>query len=187
MKKQRKSYLGQILLYGSALLVLAVFFCQNAAAWELHLTDVRNSAGKPLPVGATIPPFRMTDSAGRVVESAELPRRYVLVISFTGCPGGEAILEDCGDSGVYLEVPDVYMVYVEAQTPEEREKVAELARRYKKVSVLEDMENSVKWGFRCTGFPTTLIVEDGKVVQKTVGYQEKAYEIESWDIEAEKG
>ena len=33
-----------------------------------------------------------------------------------------------------------------------------------------DYENSVKWSFRCNEFPTTLVLENGKVVSKEVGY-----------------
>lgn len=79
------------LLYGFAALVLLVFLGKNTAAYEAHLTDVRNSAGPPLPVGAEVPEFSMEDSDGAILESSQLPETSTLVLAIVGlplCPGG---------------------------------------------------------------------------------------------------
>ena len=155
------------LLYGFAALVLLVFLGKNTAAYEAHLTDVRNSAGPPLPVGAEVPEFSMEDSDGAILESSQLPETSTLVLAIVGCPYAQAVLSDLNAKE---GVENVYAVYIGVGSKEDQEKFEEFTRNYENLHIMLDHKNSVKWSFRTDSYPTTFTLKGGKIVQKEVGY-----------------
>lgn len=163
---KRKPKWTSLCLYGIAAAVLAVFMYLNAEAYNTHVIDIQNSAAPPLPVGAAVPPFSGTDDAGNVISSGDLGERYTLIISIPGCPGLEATLADFESSP-----PGPRAAFaVSVERSEHREKLAELAEEFPSTPIYTDYENSVKWGFRYSSFPTVLEVEKGIIVSKHIGY-----------------
>lgn len=156
--------------YVIAALVLVLFLDKNTSAYETHLIDVRNSAGPPLAVGADVPEFTVKDAEGGLFNSSQLPERCVLVIGNTSCPHFRDAMRDYNTAGNYRGVSSLYAVYLEVQRTEDKEAVEKAAKEFNGISICTDYENSVKWAFRCDYFPTTFLVENGKVVSKEVGY-----------------
>ena len=64
----------------------------------------------------------------------------------------------------------LYTSYLGAQNKADRKAVIKATEEFEGIHIFMDYENSVKWSFRCNEFPTTLVLENGKVVSKEVGY-----------------
>ncbi len=177
MKQRTKiSKACSFLLYGLAFAVLLLFLQKNHSAYALHLQDVKNSAGPPLAVGASVPSFAVETLDGRRLSSRDLPEKYVLVLASTRCPYAKAALESLEQEGQYRGITDIYGVYLAGLSSEEAEEAAALGSQWKNVTTAFDLENSVKWGFRCSSFPTILIVERGKLTARQTGWQGEATE-----------
>ncbi len=157
-------------LYILAAVILLVFLQKNHAAYEYHLLDVRNSAGPPLPAGAALPEISAETVDGRLLESGDLPERFVLILSDIGCTVTPALLEDCQINGGYQGISPVYAIYSGIYTDEDRQRLTEIARQYDGLHILQDCQNSVKWSFKYDRAPILYVVENGRTVLKNVGY-----------------
>ena len=169
MKQRLLKYLSWT-PYVIASLILVFFLGKNTSALEAHLIDVRNSVRSPLAVGADVPDFTMEDVEGRMLKSSQLPEKCVLVIGDTGCLYFLEAMRSYNAAGNYQGISSLYAVYLGAQNKADRKAVIKATEEFEGIHIFMDYEHSVKWSFRCNEFPTTLVLENGKVVSKEVGY-----------------
>ncbi len=166
---KRISYIAQILLYTAAVCVLIFFLYKNNLAYEEHMTDLRNSAGKPLTVGAELPAFTMTNiRTGEVIDSTTLDR-YVLVVSSPECPYTRQALGDIKESGSLAGLTDIYVVFTGSISDADLDYLITSTESYENFTICVENYNSVKWGFKDTASPTIYASEDGKVFYKSIG------------------
>lgn len=175
-RKTKISKTASLLLYVLALVVLFSFLQKNHTAYALHMEDVKNSAKPPLAIGADVPNFTLQTIEGSLLSSSELPEKYVLVLVSTDCPYAKTALEFLEQEGQHQGITAIYGVYP-SPSPEEAEEVAKLSRQWQNITVAFDFENSVKWGFRYSHFPTFLTIEGGKLTARQVGWLGESTEL----------